>query len=76
MLIVVLIIGSLSAILFFSYQRTSIFPERTKNEIAEMTERMEKWNEKFGTYTADLKDLIESNTIRQDWKTNPSSAKS
>lgn len=70
MVIVVLVVGSLSAFLFFSYQRTSIFPEKTKNEIAEITERMEKWNEKFGTYPENLKELIGNNPMRQDWKTD------
>jgi general secretion pathway protein G len=68
--IIVLVVGSASAFLFFSYQRASIFPEKTKNEIAEMTERMEKWNERFGKYPADLKELIGNNPMRQDWKTD------
>ena len=35
-LVTVLVVGSISAFLFFRYQRTSIFSERTKKEIAEM----------------------------------------
>ena len=34
MVIIVLVVGSVSTFLFFSYQRASIFPEKTKNEIA------------------------------------------
>jgi len=68
MLISVLIIGSLSAILFFTYQRTSIFPEKTEKEISEMSERMENWNEKFGQYPSDLNELIGNSPMRQVWK--------
>ena len=65
--IVVLVIGSLSAFLFFSYQRASIFPEKTKKEISEMSDRMENWNEKFGQYPTELNELIGNSPIRQDW---------
>lgn len=68
MVIVVLFVGSLSAFLFFSYQRTSIFPEKTKKEISVMSDRMEKWNEKFGQYPTELNELIGNSPIRQDWK--------
>lgn len=68
MVLIVLVVGSISAFLFFSYQRTSIFPEKTKKEIAEMTERMEKWNEKFGTYPTELKELIGNSPMRQNWQ--------
>ncbi|WP_136482365.1 type II secretion system protein GspG [Cognatitamlana onchidii] len=67
MVLSVLIIGSLGAFLFFSYQRTSIFPEKTKKEITEMSDRMEKWNEKFGKYPTDLNELIGNSPIRQEW---------
>ncbi len=68
MVIVVLFVGSLSAFLFFSYQRTSIFPKKTKTEISEISDRVEKWNEKFGQYPTELNELIGNNPIRQDWK--------
>lgn len=58
MLFAVLIISSTSALLFFSHQRKNIFPERTKNDIAEMSELMESWNKNLGRYPADLKELI------------------
>ena len=67
-LVTVLVVGSISAFLLFRYQRTSIFPERTKKEIAEMTERMEKWNEKFGKYPTDLNEFIGNNPMRNEWK--------
>ena len=66
----VLVIGSISSFLFFSYQRTFIFPEKTKKEIVEITQRMEKWKEKFGIYPNDLKELIGNNPMRQEWKTD------
>ena len=68
MLIAVLIIGSLSAILFFTYQRTSVFPEKTEKEISEMSNRMENWNEKFGKYPTELNELIGNSPLRQEWK--------
>tara|TARA_R100001369_G_C3205902_1_gene146872 strand:+ start:49 stop:516 length:468 start_codon:yes stop_codon:yes gene_type:complete len=68
MVIAVLVIGSLSAILFFTYQRTSIFPEKTKKEISEMSDRMENWNENLGQYPTDLNELIGNSPLRQDWK--------
>ncbi|MEG3659435.1 type II secretion system protein GspG [Arenibacter palladensis] len=63
-----LIVGSLSAFLFFTYQRTSIYPDKTEKEIAEMTKRMESWNEKYGKYPTDLNELIGNSPLRQDWK--------
>ncbi|MHA7943908.1 type II secretion system protein GspG [Formosa sp. 3Alg 14/1] len=67
-LIAVLVIGSLSAILFFTYQSTSVFPEKTKKEISAMSERMKNWNENLGQYPADLNELIGHSPLRQDWK--------
>ena len=67
-LIAVLIIGSISAILFFTYQRTSVFPDKTKKEIHEMSKRMENWNEKLGKYPKELNELIGNSPIRQGWK--------
>jgi general secretion pathway protein G len=68
MIIAVLVIGSLSAVLFFTYQRTSVFPEKTKKEISEMSDRMENWNENLGYYPTDLNELIGNSPLRQDWK--------
>ncbi|WP_164731586.1 type II secretion system protein GspG [Flagellimonas beolgyonensis] len=68
MVISVLVIVTISAFIFYSYQRTSIFPKKTKREIAEITERMEKWKEKFGSYPRDLNELIGNNPLRQKWK--------
>ena len=68
MVVSVLIIGSISALMFFGYQRTSIFPDKTEKEITEMSDRMEKWNEKYGKYPTDLNELIGNSPIRQDWK--------
>lgn len=68
MFIAVLVVGSISAILFFTYQRKSVFPEKTKKEITEMSERMENWNENLGKYPTDLNELIGNSPLRQDWK--------
>ena len=64
----VVVIGSLSAILFFTYQKTSVFPEKTKKEISEMKDRMENWNKNLGQYPTELNELIGNNPLRQDWK--------
>ncbi|KSA12155.1 type II secretion system protein GspG [Maribacter dokdonensis] len=64
----VLVIGSLIFILFFTYQRTSVFPERTVKEISEMSDRMENWNQKFGRYPSNLNELIGNSPVRQSWK--------
>ncbi|GGH38406.1 MULTISPECIES: type II secretion system protein GspG [Flavobacteriaceae] len=68
MVIAFLVVGSLSAILFFTYQRTSVFPEKTKKEISEMSDRMENWNENLGQYPTELNELIGNSPLRQDWK--------
>lgn len=68
MVISFLLVGSISAFLFFGYQRTSIYPDKTEKEIAEISERMENWNEKFGKYPTDLNELIGNSPLRQDWK--------
>ena len=67
MVIAFLAVGSLSAILFFNYQRTSIFPEKTQKEISEMSDRMENWNKKFGQYPTELNELIGNSPMRQNW---------
>lgn len=64
----VLVIGSLIFILFFTYQRTSVFPERTVKEISEMSDRMENWHQKFGRYPSNLNELIGNSPVRQSWK--------
>lgn len=68
MVISVLVIGSLSAILFFTHQRISVFPEKTKQEISEMSNRMVNWKENLGKYPTELNELIGNNPLRQDWK--------
>lgn len=68
MFLSVLIIGSISAILFFTYQRKSVFPEKTKKEILEMSDRMENWKENLGKYPTELNELIGNSPLRQDWK--------
>lgn len=68
MVISVLIITSISAFLFFSYQRKSIFPKKTEREISEMSDRMKNWKENLGKYPAELNELIGNSPLRQDWK--------
>lgn len=68
MTITVLVIGFLSAILFFTYQRKSVFPKKTKKEISEMSDRMENWNKNLGKYPTDLNQLIGNSPLQQHWK--------
>jgi hypothetical protein len=68
MFISILVIGSISAILFFTYQRKSVFPEKTIKEIAEMSDRMENWNKNLGKYPTELNELIGNSPLRQNWK--------
>ena len=68
MVISVLVIGSLSAILFFTYQRKSVFPEKTKQEISKMSNRMDNWKENLGKYPTELNELIGNSPLRQEWK--------
>lgn len=68
MFLSVIVIGSISAILFFTYQRKSVFPEKTKKEILEMSDRMENWKENLGKYPTELNELIGNRPSRQDWK--------
>ncbi len=68
MIIAVLVIGSISAILFFTYQRKSLFLEKTKKEISEMSDRMENWNKNLGKYPTELNELIGNSPLRQEWR--------
>ncbi len=67
-LVFLLVVTCLSALLFFRYQKTSVYPKETKEEMAKMSNRMNQWYEKFGEYPADLNELIGNSPIRQDWK--------
>ena len=70
MIMSALIIGTISAFLFFRYQRTTIFPKKTAKEIADISARLENWKENLGNYPTDLNELIGNSPIRQEWKTD------
>lgn len=67
-LFIVFIIIFFAAFFYFNYQRTSVFPDKTKNEILEMSNRAEKWREKYGKYPTDLNELIGNSPVRKSWK--------
>jgi hypothetical protein len=67
---IIAVITCISSFLFFTYQSRSIYPEKTKNEVFEMSDRMENWYEKFAKYPVDLNELIGNNPIRQEWQTD------
>ena len=64
----VLVIGVLSAFLFFSYQRTYIFQKKTEKDLSEMSNRMKNWNKNIGKYPTELNELIGNSPIRQSWE--------
>jgi len=67
-ILVVLTIAVIGGFLFLRYERSWVFPKKTQKEIVEMSERMKKWNEKFGKYPTDLNQLIGNSPMRQEWK--------
>lgn len=62
------VIVGICAILFFTYQTISIFPDKTKKEITQMSDRMDVWYKSLGEYPTDLNKLIRNNPIRQGWE--------
>lgn len=67
MVITFLTIGSISAFIFLTYQIKLVYPQKTKKELSEMSEWIEKCNEKFGEYPKDLNEVIGNNPMRQHW---------
>ena len=68
-LIILMILG-LSSFIFFTYHRESIFPEKTKLELSEMSDWIEKCYKKQGRYPKGLKEVIGNNPIRRHWNTD------
>ena len=66
--IALVLIVSICTIIFTIYQYTSIYPEKTKKELIEITDWTEKWKMKYGHYPTELNEMIGSNPMRQDWK--------
>lgn len=62
-----LVIGSLSAVLFFSYYRTSIFPKKTKTELIEISNSLDSWKNEFGTFPSELNKIVNGRPLRQEW---------
>lgn len=58
----------IASFLFAMYQHNSIYPEKTRTELVEITEWTEKWKENYGRYPTELNEIIGNNPIRQDWK--------
>ncbi len=63
----VVVLGSIGSLLFFTYQRNSIFPIKAKKEISEISNWVEKWYDKYESYPKDLNEAIGNNPMRQDW---------
>jgi hypothetical protein len=63
-----IVIGIIIGFLFIKHQRLTIPAENTQKEISEMSERLEKWNEKFGQYPTELNELIGKSPLRQSWR--------
>ncbi len=67
-IITLLVLTSLIVFLSLMYRSLVTFPEKTETELAEMTERMEKWKKKFGSYPDNFDQLIGNDPLRQRWK--------
>ena len=59
---------SISGFVFINYQRSNIYPKKTKKEISRISDRLEEWNEKFGNYPINLRELIGVNPIQKQWE--------
>ena len=68
--IAIIVIGGITAFFYFRYERQSIYPQKTHEEITAMSKRLKKWKDKFGEYPKDLETLIGNSPIQQDWKTD------
>jgi len=66
-LISVLVISVLSSFLFFNYQKTNIYPDKTRNEIIEISNALNKWKNHYGYYPTDLKDITKGKPLRKEW---------
>lgn len=66
--IAVIVFTVIASFLFFSYQNNSIYPQKTKKELVEITEWIIKWEEKFDRYPTDLNEIIGNDPIKQNWK--------
>ena len=64
----ILSIAIFGSFIFFSHQKISVHPIKTKEELSEMHLRAEKWHKKFGRYPTDINELIGNNPTRQNWK--------
>ena len=62
------VFGIICIFLFIIYQKTTIYPSKTKKELIEISDRIVKWNDKFGKYPTNLNELIGINPMRVDWK--------
>lgn len=64
LLLILLWVGSL----FFSNYRDFIsYPNKTKNEIVEIREWIEKWNIEYNMYPKDLKEAVGNDPMKQSW---------
>ncbi|GAA3596610.1 type II secretion system protein GspG [Flavivirga amylovorans] len=66
-IIKLLIVVSIIAFIFLSYQNAFLFPKRTKKEISQISDRIEKWNEKFEQYPKEIDELIGNDPMKQSW---------
>ncbi|MEO9954464.1 type II secretion system protein GspG [Nonlabens sp.] len=68
--LIVLFLALVLMILFITYQRTITYPKNTQQEIMVIAGRVENWYEINGSYPSVLEELIGSNPIRKEWKTD------
>ncbi|WP_405369437.1 hypothetical protein [Nonlabens sp. Asnod2-A12] len=67
---IVLFLALVLMILFITYKRTISYPKDTQREITVIANRVENWYDINGRYPVDLEELIGSNPVRKEWKTD------
>lgn len=67
-IISIIFIISFGTIARINYQRTSIYPDKTKKELIEITNWTEQWKMKYGHYPTELNEIIGNNPQHQGWK--------
>lgn len=57
----------ITSFLFFTYQKSFIFPARTKKEVSEIGNWIIKWREKYGNYPSSLTEIVGNSSMKKTW---------
>lgn len=66
-LLSVLIISVLSTVLFYNYNKTDVYPDKTRSEIIEISKALNKWKKHYGNYPTELNDITKGKPLRKQW---------